>query len=127
MPAGLLLDTHALLWFGVGDPRIPEPLRLRLATETTYVSEISRCEIVIKEQARGRSLGLDIDKLVERAGFLRLPLGNGVHRRLSQLPMIHRDPFDRILIAQALAADLVLVSRDAAVARYDVPVIWDGE
>lgn len=120
----LLLDTHALIWLGFGDPRLPEPLRLRLASEHTYVSEISRCEIVVKEQARKRALGLDIDALIERAGFHPLPFGNGVHRRLKELPMLHRDPFDRMLVAQALATGLSLVSSDAAIRRYDVPVVW---
>ena len=124
MATYLLLDTHTLIWLGLGDPRLPERLRMRFSEETCYVSEISRCEIVIKEQARQRSLGLDFDALIERAGFHRLPLGNGVHRRLKTLPMIHRDPFDRILIAQALASNLSLVSRDATIRRYDVPVVW---
>ena len=120
----LLLDTHTLIWLGLGDPRLPESLRLRLGQERGYVSEISRCEIVIKEQSRQRSLGLDFDALIARAGFQPLSLATGVHRRLKELPMLHRDPFDRILVAQALEANLSLVTRDAAIRRYNVPIVW---
>jgi PIN domain nuclease of toxin-antitoxin system len=103
---------------------LPDELRQRLARESAYVSELSRCEIVIKEQARGKPIGLDIDAVIERAGLFRLPVGNGIHRRLRELPMIHRDPFDRMLVAQALATDLTLVTRDRRLRSYPVPTLW---
>lgn len=120
----LLLDTHVLIWIGYGLPAVPNRVRARLANDLVYVSEITRCEIVINEHAKRRSFGIDFDRLIARAGFLSLALPVGVHRTLERLPPIHRDPFDRLLIAQALSADLTLVTSDEKITKYPVPTYW---
>ena len=120
-----LLDTHVLLWLLYDDARVPtevvEALSRPLAK--VYVSSISIVEIEIK-----RSIGkllLDSSPLdfIDQMGFKSLDLTMKEARRLSELPLIHRDPFDRLLICQALENRLTLVTADEFVSRYPVSTI----
>jgi len=120
-----LLDTHVLLWLLYDDARVPtevvEALSRPLAK--VYVSSISIVEIEIK-----RSIGkllLDSSPLdfIDQMGFKSLDLTVKEARRLSELPLIHRDPFDRLLICQALENRLTLVTADEFVSRYPVNTI----
>ena len=120
-----LLDTHVLLWLLYDDTRVPtevvEALSRPLAK--VYVSSISIVEIEIK-----RSIGkllLDSSPLdfIDQMGFKSLDLTMKEARRLSELPLIHRDPFDRLLICQALENRLTLVTADEFVSRYPVSTI----
>jgi PIN domain nuclease of toxin-antitoxin system len=119
----LLLDTHALLW------ALDTPARLRPATReaiespanSVLVSAASAWEIAIK-QALGR---LDFplarfDALLVEAGLTPLPISSAHAVTAGHLPPHHRDPFDRMLVAQALREDAVLVTDDAAMAPYGV-------
>ncbi len=120
----LLLDTCTLIWFAGGSDRLSAALRDRLARETIWVSELSLCEVVIKEQTRDMSFGIDFDRVVGRAGFGVAPVPAGMHAILARLPMIHRDPFDRMLIAHALFEKWTLVTSDNDIRAYDVPTYW---
>ena len=120
-----LLDTHVLLWLLYDDTRVPtevvEALSRPLAK--VYVSSISIVEIEIK-----RSIGkllLDSSPLdfIDQMGFKSLDLTMKEARRLSELPLIHRDPFDRLLICQALENRLTLVTADEFVSRYPINTI----
>ena len=120
-----LLDTHVLLWLLYDDTRVPtgvvEALSRPLAK--VYVSSISIVEIEIK-----RSIGkllLDSSPLdfIDQMGFKSLDLTMKEARRLSELPLIHRDPFDRLLICQALENRLTLVTADELVSQYPVNTI----
>ncbi len=120
-----LLDTHVLLWLLYDDTRVPtevvEALSRPLAK--VYVSSISIVEIEIK-----RSIGkllLDSSPLdfIDQMGFKSLDLTMKEARRLSELPLIHRDPLDRLLICQALENRLTLVTADEFVSRYPVNTI----
>jgi PIN domain nuclease of toxin-antitoxin system len=120
-----LLDTHVLLLLLYDDTRVPtevvEALSRPLAK--VYVSSISIVEIEIK-----RSIGkllLDSSPLdfIDQMGFKSLDLTMKEARRLSELPLIHRDPFDRLLICQALENRLTLVTADEFVSRYPVNTI----
>jgi len=120
-----LLDTHVLLWLLYDDTRVPtevvEALSRPLAK--VYVSSISIVEIEIK-----RSIGkllLDSSPLdfIDQMGFKSLDLTMKEALRLSELPLIHRDPFDRLLICQALENRLTLVTADELVSRYPVNTI----
>jgi PIN domain nuclease of toxin-antitoxin system len=120
-----LLDTRVLLWLLYDDTRVPtevvEALSRPLAK--VYVSSISIVEIEIK-----RSIGkllLDSSPLdfIDQMGFKSLDLTMKEARRLSELPLIHRDPFDRLLICQALENRLTLVTADEFVSRYPVSTI----
>ncbi len=123
----LLLDTHALLWWLADDEKLSELARKAIATPSSqvYVSAVSGWEISIK-QALGR-LDVDTSQLmseVENNGFMLLNIHFQHGITAGNLPVHHRDPFDRMLIAQAQCDELQLVSVDGCFADYDVDVIW---
>ena len=126
----LLLDTHAFLWWIADDPRLTQRAREALADpqNEVYLSAVSVWEIVIKVGLGRLDLPKDLDSFI--AGQMRqnrfLPLAITIPHTLKvrTLPEIHKDPFDRLLIAQAQVEGLVLVSGDRWVARYPVPVLW---
>lgn len=126
---GFLFDTHALIWWLDGEERFPVSLRQEILSNQTrlWISPVSFWEISIK-----RSLGkLELEKItpqmwyaVDEQGFSRLPIGISHLSYLEQLPFHHRDPFDRLLIAQAQAEGLTLLSRDGQFDAYDVDRKW---
>ena len=120
-----LLDTHVLLWAAAG--KLPEEAR-ELITDSgneLYFSAASLWEIVIKN-----SLGRDdfrADAAVLRrglldAGYQELPVAGSHALAVADLPLLHKDPFDRILLAQAKAEGITLLTFDAALAEYAGPV-----
>ena len=116
----LLLDTNALLWALTNAPRIEGVRDLLLADENEiFVSAVSWWEIAIKTRL-GR-LDADLPKLraiAQESGFLELPL-LGIHAEmLATLPRHHNDPFDHMLVAQAMAEPMRLITGDGALARY---------
>lgn len=126
----LLLDTHAFLWWITDDPRLPVKARRLIvdAGNEVYVSAASAWEIVVKLRLGRLSLPQRPDRFLprqlERNGFLPLPIRLEHALRLYELPEHHRDPFDRILIAQALEDGLVLVSGDPQLRQYPPRVVW---
>lgn len=121
----LLLDTHAILWWLGADPHLSDTARdtITQAGDDTWVSAASIWEASIK-RASGKLAGPDLLSAVEAAG-LRLLSIDARHGKLAgELPLLHRDPFDRMLVAQARLERLVVVSADADIPRYGVPVVW---
>jgi PIN domain nuclease of toxin-antitoxin system len=121
----LLLDSHALLW-ALTDPEklsVDAAREIGAAANTVHFSPASVWEIEIK-RAQGK-LGLPDNWLdaVARSRFGELPIRSNHATAAGRLPWHHRDPFDRMLIAQALAEDLRLVSRDRLAATYGVKVL----
>lgn len=123
-----LLDTHCWLWLKAEPDRLPSPLRRRLTRDPTklVLSVASVLEITIKH-VTGR-LKPEHDPAILVAELLEdgvIPLDATIAHalRLASLPRHHRDPFDRLLIAQALTEGMTLVTADAQVLAYDVPVI----
>lgn len=126
---GFLFDTHALIWWLDGDERFPVSLREEILSNQNrmWVSPVSFWEISVK-----RSLGkLELKKItpqmwyaVDEQGFSRLPIAISHLSYLEQLPFHHRDPFDRLLIAQAQAERHTLLSRDGQFEPYDVACKW---
>ena len=119
----LLLDTHVFIWATAAPGRLPAPVHVALTTpdNTILVSAATIWEIAIK-RALGR-LEFPLEELaaiMTRAGFDPLPIEFGHARAAGALPRHHTDPFDRMLVAQARAEGLTLVSDDAAIAAYDV-------
>lgn len=121
----LLLDTHTLLW-ALGRPdmlsteactAIAEPENL------VHVSIASLWECTIKAAIGKLDLPDDFVSVVQNGGYRLLPIQPSDLDELRTLPMHHRDPFDRMLIAQARNLDLVLVTRDQAIADYDVKLL----
>jgi PIN domain nuclease of toxin-antitoxin system len=121
MAPKLLLDTHAALWFGAGSRKLPPRVRDRVARQGAYVSVLSSIEVVLK--SRRYKLPFEVGDLV-KAGLEFLPLQFGVHEHLLRLPPAHGDPFDRLLIAQALQHDLVLVTCDGRLSEYPITTFW---
>jgi PIN domain nuclease of toxin-antitoxin system len=119
-----LLDTHAVLWWMDASPELSEELRELLRTEPeVYVSAVTPWEIALK-QSLGKLPGPP--ELAERARDLQfkgLPITADHGVRTGRLPWHHRDPFDRVLIAQAQLEDLTLITRDTWIPKYDVPVL----
>jgi PIN domain nuclease of toxin-antitoxin system len=121
----LLLDTPVFLWVTADPGRLAEGTRLALAVpeNTVFVSAASVWEIAIK-RALGR-IDFPLEELapiLARAGFDPLPISVPHAIAAGGLPRHHADPFDRMLIAQARAENLTLVSEDAAFAAYEVPL-----
>jgi PIN domain nuclease of toxin-antitoxin system len=118
----LLLDTHALLWWLAGEP-IEADAQARIADPTTLVavSAASAWEISIRRALGKLRMKGSIADHVEAAGFEPLPIALAHAERAGSLPEHHRDPFDRMLIAQAQIEGLTIVTRDAVFDAYDVP------
>jgi len=121
--SGWLLDTHALVWWLNGDPLTDEAsAAISQPDNRVMVSAVSIWEMSIKA-ALGRLTVVDELLAVVEVDFDLLPVSGQHGWEAGRLPMLHRDPFDRMLIAQAQLEDLVVVTRNAAFARYDVPVL----
>jgi PIN domain nuclease of toxin-antitoxin system len=116
----LLLDTHIFLWSVMGSPFLKPPARrIMEGADQVYVSAASIWEIAIK--ARLGKIEADIQELVEAvaaSGFLDLPV-RAVHAaEVAKLPLHHTDPFDRLLVAQAITEPLRLLTVDTVLAKY---------
>jgi PIN domain nuclease of toxin-antitoxin system len=121
----LLLDTHVLLWALSGDRRIGKARALILdQANSVAISTASYLELAIKTSLGKIAVDLpQIREAVMASGFDELPI-TGAHTELvAQLPWHHKDPFGRILVAQALAEPMRLLTADAMVARYSDTVI----
>jgi PIN domain nuclease of toxin-antitoxin system len=125
-----LLDTCTLLWYFEGSDRIPETLRDRLTdpANEVFASDVSVLEIVLKHSLGKISLprppSVLLPQLIERHLIDELPLTRGAIFRLESLPPHHKDPFDRLLIAQALEHGLQLATPDPLVRQYEVDTTW---
>jgi PIN domain nuclease of toxin-antitoxin system len=125
-----LLDTHALLWWLSDDPSLPRAARKFIAEtkNTLIVSAASAWEIAIKVRLgklpTATDLAADFSGLVQREGFELLAISAEYGIRAGLLPGPHRDPFDRMLIAQAQAENMPIVSNEASFESYRVRRIW---
>jgi len=119
----LLLDTHAFLWWDSNDARLPESLRsaIALAGNQVFVSAVTVWEIAIKRASGKLIYGRPVKKAIDEQGFLPLPITVEHAEWAGALPQLHRDPFDRLLVAQAQLEGLVLVTVDEQISRYQVP------
>jgi PIN domain nuclease of toxin-antitoxin system len=126
----LLLDTHALLWWMTDDPHLSKLARVLIADEAniSVVSAVSAWEIATKVRLGRlptaanlvRNFSLDLTR--ERIEILPISAAHGL--RAGSLPGPHKDPFDRMLIAQALAEDVPIVSNDKALDGYGAKRLW---
>lgn len=126
----VLLDTHAFIWWNQGGSSLSPRARevIEDPDSTVLFSAVSAYEIALKF-ARG-SLELPTDaalyvpERLSRHGFDILPMTLDHALRAGALPMIHKDPFDRVLIAQAQVEAIPIITADPAIGLYDVEVIW---
>lgn len=129
----LLLDTHTLLWFLTDDRKLSQNARTLIIRPNTdvLVRVVSLWEIVIKASLGKLPLPAPFEELlpaqleIERISVLQIELQHLT--RLRQLPFHHRDPFDRLILAQAIVEKIPLISRDAVFSNYDVPILWNEQ
>ena len=119
----LLVDTHVLLWAATSPDRLPRSFRSRLESPANEVlfSAASIWEVAIKIQINRLDAAVDAEELARTAvdnGFVELPVTSVHAAGVNRLPLHHPDPFDRILIAQALAEPARLLTIDRTLARY---------
>ena len=125
----ILLDTHALLWNAEGNPSLSEEARRAIASTDNEitVSIASLWEMAIKVGLGKLKPSKPLSAIVEdaqRFGVVILPILPAHALAVEKLPMHHRDPFDRMLVAQAMAENLVLVTRDPAFEPYSIRCLW---
>ena len=116
----LLLDTHLFLWSVADSPRLSAEARKSIVSaDEVYVSAASIWEVAIKAglgMIRGDMA--ELAEAIEGSGFIELPVTALHAARFAELPLHHRDPFDRLLVAQAMTEPLVLLTADAALLPY---------
>ena len=118
----LLLDTHVFLWCLTDAARLSASARAAItdATNDVCVSAVTSWEIAVK-RAKGQLIAPDnLGAMIEERGFTHLPLTFHHAEQAGMLPMHHRDPFDRFLVAQAQAEGLTLVTKDARIPQYGI-------
>ena len=122
-----LLDTHAILWYVDASQEFPLALRDLIDTSECLYSVASLWEIAIKQSLGrlNRAISIaDYDSICRQAGFRRLAILPSHLERIKELPDIHRDPFDRLLVAEAQAEGLAIVTRDRLIPQYPVQTVW---
>lgn len=121
----LLLDTHVLLWWLDDRPALGPGARdlISQGDNEVFVSAISAAEIAIKSSIGKLRVPVDLEQQLDDNAFEPLPLRVSHGLALHDLPLHHRDPFDRLLIAQAKCEDLAVVTADPAFGAYDVRIV----
>lgn len=126
----LLLDSHAFIWLTDSPERVPAAVLRQFEQPRTevFLSIASVWEMQIKAQKGGLDLRAPLSEIVgvEQAqnNLILLPIHVGHVWRLAELPVHHRDPFDRMLVAQAQVEDMHLVTSDRNIAKYKVKTLW---
>lgn len=125
-----LLDTHTLIWFIIGNSQLPVPLRIMIETveNQRLVSIVSLWEIAIKMSLGKLDMGAPFSALVPGQLIANrmeiLPISVAHLHQVAQLPFHHRDPFDRLLLAQSQVEQIPILSRDATFDQYGAQRIW---
>lgn len=120
----LLLDTHVVLWWLTDDATLAEAVKIRLDHEPdVYVSSVTIWEVAIKQAIGKLKEPADLPERIRDSGFRQLPVTFGHAMTAGRLPLVHRDSFDRMLVAQAQCESLTIVTRDSDIPRYDVSVL----
>ena len=126
----VLLDTHAFLWWVADSTKLSASAHRAIGDEDNdvFVSAASAWEIATKHRLGklpgAEALAVDIVGTISDQGFDKLPIGVEDAARAGALPGIHRDPFDRVLIAQAMRRNLVLISNESRFDQYGVRRLW---
>ena len=123
----MLLDTHFLLWSVAASRKLPPEVRALLTDPRNMVlySAASIWEVAIKSTLGRADFRVDVPQLLQAAvktGFVELPITSAHAARVTTLPELHKDPFDRMLLAQASTEGMLLVTADAQLAAYPGPV-----
>jgi PIN domain nuclease of toxin-antitoxin system len=121
-----LLDTHALIWSLEDSDKLSPAARAIIedSANVILVSAASGWEIAIKKALGRLSTPDDLETVIDAAGFTKRTITFADTQRFGQLPPHHKDPFDRMLVAQALVDGVPVVSCDLQVAQYPIQIIW---
>lgn len=122
----LIVDTHAALWFLEGDKRLSAMARELIEDDGVErrLSAVSVWEVAVKKSLGKLRVSTNFHRLLYEQGLSALPVTDTHALRIADLPFHHRDPFDRLLVAQAQAEGMSIVSKDAKLRAYDVTVLW---
>ena len=121
----LLVDSHVLLWWLQADPRLAATAAeaMENGDNALYLSAASVWELSIKQSIGKLRVDVDLRSHAKEQGFTELPVTGAHATAIRDLPFHHKDPFDRMLVAQAAVEGLTLVTADDALAAYGVPVL----
>lgn len=122
-----LLDTHAILWYFQGNENLPKKIRTIIESKSCFYSIISFWEIAIKQKLGKLDSSFsiqEIESMCTKANIQIAPITSKSIETTKFLPLIHRDPFDRLLIAQAKNLNLILITKDMFIPQYDVKTLW---
>jgi PIN domain nuclease of toxin-antitoxin system len=119
----LLLDTHILIWWTTDDPRLQSSHEEAIGSpqNSVYVSAVSAWEIGIKRNRAKLAFSGSVEDAIQRHRFESLAISVRHAEKAGGLPVLHGDPFDRLLVAQAQMEGLTLVTVDEQILRYQVP------
>ena len=120
-----LLDTHVLLWWFQKPGSLLQKAQsaIQQRSQGVYVSSVSTWEILIKRSLGKIRVPNRLFSFIKSQGFLELPITIEHTLGLTELPLYHQDPFDRLLVAQAQAENLILITADTHIMEYDVRII----
>ena len=124
-----LLDTHAIIWYFEDSPELPQKITELIDNPeiSIYICSISFWEIAIKINSGKLKLNIAFDDLlinIKNRDFNILQIEDEHLNKLSKLPFLHKDPFDRLIISSALAEDLTIITIDGNIQKYDISWIW---
>lgn len=122
-----LLDTHAIIWYVTGSNELSSLVRNLMETKQCFFSFVSLWEIAIKQAKGTLDFKITISQLktvLENEEFIYLHPTEYDAEGIKKLPDIHRDPFDRLLTAQAIENNLTIITRDLKIPLYEVKTIW---
>lgn len=125
----VLIDTHVFIWFQTGSPRLSRRVRALIEDpdQTIYMSAASFWEIAIKRRARKLAFTGPLRAAAANSGLLELEIDAADGELAGALDWDHRDPFDRMLVAQCRNRSLTLATADAVLrGRRDIPILWAG-
>ena len=122
-----LLDTHAIIWYVIGSTELSTTVRNLMETKRCFFSFVSLWEMAIKQAKGTLDFEINVSQLktvLENEEFTYLHPTEYDAERIKKLPDIHRDPFDRLLIAQAMENNLTILTRDLKIPLYEIKTIW---
>jgi PIN domain nuclease of toxin-antitoxin system len=118
-----LIDTHVLIWWLANDSRLSQEVRDILTYKPVFCSVVSLWEVILKAQAGKIKVEDSFINEAKGQGFAWMEVQVNHISALEQLPEFHKDPFDRLLIAQAQAESLILITADKYIRKYNVPIL----
>jgi len=122
----LLVDTHVLLWWRDDSPQLSPRARREIADSKNEVcvSVVTLWEIVLKRSTGKLNFPDDLEQVLQEDSFTLMPIGFQHLRTIERLPFLHKDPFDRMMIGQALSEGIPIATGDRIFAAYGAQIVW---